>query len=81
MRKRDGFTRHHLAHEFSNVRIDFVFSPVIARQSGFLKFMPSVSIVPIEEEEKRDKEKEETKEEDDDTVSNERDRRRKIELR
>ena len=47
----------------------FVFSPVIARQSGFLKFMPSVSIVPIEEEEKRDKEKEETKEEDDDTVS------------
>ena len=30
----------------------FVFAPVIARQSGFLHFMPSVSIVPNEEEKK-----------------------------
>ena len=66
MRKTDSHAT--ICLQFSNVRMIFVFSPVIARQSGFLKFMPSVSIVPIEAEEKRDKEKE-TKEEDDDTVS------------
>lgn len=47
----------------------FVFAPVIARQSGFLHFMPSVSIVPNEENNEEENNKVKEKKDDDDTVS------------